>query len=188
MGDPVYKIIRQFHLKGLLVEPLPEQFKELCENYKDERQLKFENCAISEIKGSQLLYRFKESQKLPAWAYGMASFNKSHLLKFKDTAHLVNLIEEIQVPTMTLNDLIKKHDIESVDILQIDTEGYDYNIIKMLFYTKIKPKVINYEHEHLNAKENAACKQLLLDNDYKFITYGRDILAIHSKYELSHIF
>lgn len=183
MGDPLFDLVKKYHFQGLLIEPLSKQFKELRNNYKDETQLIFENCAISEKKSTRLMFQFTQSPRVPDWAYGMASFNKNHLTKFKDTACLSDFIEEITVPTMSMNDLFAKHSIENIDLLQIDTEGYDFEIIKMLFKTQLRPFIINYEHEHLSSKKHIACKRLLIENNYNFITYGRDILAIHSSFE-----
>ena len=178
MGDPLFDMIKKYQLKGILIEPLPEEFELLCKNYNDQNQLAFENCAISEKTGKRALYRFTKNPEIPDWAFGMASFNKSHLLKFKDLLKFKHLIEKINVPTLNFNDLYKKYKIDKIDFLQIDTEGYDYNVIKMLFSSKNRPFVINFEHEHLSFEDNMACKQLLIDNNYKFITFGRDILAL----------
>ncbi len=179
MGDPLFNMVKQHHLKGLLIEPLPDAFASLRKNYDGQQQLTFENCAISEETGKGILYKFKKEPEVPSWAFGMASFEKAHLLKFKDLLQFKHLIEEIEVPTLSFNDLCEKHGITKIDLLQIDTEGYDFNIIRMVFDSTIRPLAINFEHEHLSPESKAACKKLLIDNGYKFIAYGRDTLAIH---------
>jgi FkbM family methyltransferase len=179
-GDQLYPLICQFHLKGLLVEPLPDQFEELKQNYADHPQLVFENCAIAEENGHRSMFRFVRNAAVPDWAYGLASFDRTHLTKFKDVEHLGKYVEEIQVPTMTYARLIDKHGIDHISLLHVDTEGYDFEILKMALEEDIYPEIINFEHEHLSAKDNLECKQRLLKNNYLFVKYGRDILAIHN--------
>ena len=55
---------------------------------------------------------------------------------------------EIEAPSMTFNDLCDKYEIRHIDFLQIDTEGYDAEIIKSIDFTKIKIDTIKYEIWH----------------------------------------
>jgi FkbM family methyltransferase len=162
------------------VEPLPDQFEELKQNYAGHSQLVFENCAVASENGHRSMFHFVRNEAVPDWAYGLASFDSSHLTKFKDVAHLGKYVEEIRVPTMTFERLIEKHDIDHISLLHVDTEGYDAEILRMTFEADFYPEIINYEHEHLSAKDNFECKQRLLKNNYLFVRYGRDILAIRN--------
>ncbi|MGM0520096.1 MAG: FkbM family methyltransferase [Campylobacterota bacterium] len=79
-------------------------------------------------------------------------------------------IEQIEVPPIGFDKIVLKHDI---DILQIDTEGYDYEILKLVFATGIYPIVINMEY-------NSSQKELLetLHNyNYSFVEHNGDLLA-----------
>jgi len=49
------------------------------------------------------------------------------------------------VPATTLNQIIKKYNLTSIDLLYIDTEGNDARIINSIDLTKIKPNNIIYE-------------------------------------------
>lgn len=51
-------------------------------------------------------------------------------------------------------------------MLTIDTEGYDYEIIKQVFLTEIKPKIILYEHKLLSIKDRTDSKKLLKNCGY----------------------
>ena len=57
---------------------------------------------------------------------GLASFNKSHLIK-----HGVknNHINKEQINSLSIKYLIKKHQIKNLDLLFIDAEGYDGKIV-----------------------------------------------------------
>ena len=177
-SDHLYPLVRSYHLRGLLVEPLPDQFEELRRNYAAEPQVRFENCAIANEEGERSLYRFRRAAAVPDWAYGMASFDKRHLTKFQDTAVLDRYVEVVPVPTMTFASLMAKHGMGHVSLLHIDTEGHDYEILKMVFAAGCFPPIINFEHQHLRGADLVACKQTLVEHQYRYVNYGRDTLAL----------
>ena len=80
-------------------------------------------------------------------------------------------MEETLVKTITLEKLIEDYNIKHLDLLQIDTEGYDYEILKMLDFNRLKPTVINYENEHLSKQDRVSCEQLLQINAYSLFDH-----------------
>ncbi len=46
--------------------------------------------------------------------------------------------------------MIKKYNIAEIEYLFIDTEGYDYKIIKSIDLNKIKINKIKFEYKHLD--------------------------------------
>ncbi len=170
--DPLHELILKHHLVGLLVEPLPDMYEQLKENYSSESQLSFENAAIAAENCTRTLFRIKPNADVPDWAHGMASFKKDHLSEFK------RFIQKVEVPTLTINALLRKHKINHVTLLQIDTEGYDFEIIKMFFKEPMFPEIINYENGNLSYIDDLDCRRLLKNNGYRFIDIGDDTLAI----------
>ena len=82
------------------------------------------------------------------------------------------LLEKQTVQIRNLSDFIFEHSIDKIDILKIDTEGYEYNILKGLNnnnYAKIK--FIYFEHHYdLMIKKNykfSDINNLLLKNKFK---------------------
>ncbi|OFZ56845.1 MAG: hypothetical protein A3D92_18725 [Bacteroidetes bacterium RIFCSPHIGHO2_02_FULL_44_7] len=67
---------------------------------------------------------------------------------------------------MTLKDLLQKYNITDIDLLQIDVEGYEYEIIKSIDFNVIRPKIIHYENKHLNIDDNRECAILLKAKGY----------------------
>ncbi|MGV8175685.1 MAG: FkbM family methyltransferase [Methanothrix sp.] len=175
--DPLHDLILKHHLVGLLVEPLPDMFEKLKRNYESEPQLSFENVAISTENGTRKIYRAKPDANVPDYVHGMAGFNKDKFVdEFKEYDQFV---QELQVPTMTIKALLEKHKIHHVTLLQIDTEGYDYEIIKMFFQNGVLPEIINYEYVYFSYHENLECRKSLINNGYRFIDVDEgDTLAI----------
>ena len=47
-----------------------------------------------------------------------------------------------QIVVTTFEDIIKKHNVSHIDVLSIDIEGLDFEILKSMDYTKIRPTII----------------------------------------------
>ena len=55
--------------------------------------------------------------------------------------------------------LIANNNIEGLDYLQIDTEGYDVEILKMIDFNIIMPKLIRFECSNLKKSELETAKK-----------------------------
>ncbi len=173
--DPIRGYVEEFHWRGLLVEPQPRIFSKLVQNYREYPQLIFENAAIGPTDGVATLYAFSEDSGLPEHATMLASFRRDVL---EANGHgYAGRIEEIKVPTLTFRSLLNKHSIKKVDFLQIDTEGFDYEVLKMVDFQLIKPALIHFENNFLTADDMAACSALLVKQDYRLLTLGIDTIA-----------
>ncbi len=171
--DPLRDLILRYHLAGVLVEPLPDMFEQLKRNYEGESQLSFENSAIATQNGTRTLFRVHPDAHVPDYVHGWASFNKAHFREF--TPH----VYEVQVSTITVRALLQKYGITHVTLLQVDTEGYDNEILKMFFDERVFPEVINYEHAHLSNADKMECRRLLKASGYRFLEYSSwDTMAI----------
>ncbi len=178
-ADDSYDFIIRHHLKGIVVEPLKDMFERLSENYASEPQIIKINKAIHQTAKSMPLYRIKNDANVPDWCHGIASFDKSHLM---DGARKVPDIEkyiiEESVECISLDELFSQTGVEQVSFLQIDTEGYDYEIIKMIDFNKLKPEIIRYECSVFSKQDNQSCIDLLAQQGYRFFDEGNDIIAL----------
>lgn len=176
--DPIRHLIFEFKLKGVLVEPLPDIFNKLKKNYHSQTQLRFENAAISKNDGTGLLWRFRPDAPVPDKCHGMARFSEYSIRKLARQYHAENYVEKIPVSLVSFEQLARKHRIKKIDFLQIDTEGYDLEILKMVMNSTFKPEVINYEFVNLSLKDRLYSCALLSRNGYEFIHGPYDTLAI----------
>ena len=178
-ADPVRHLILRHGLSGLLVEPLPDLFAQLQANYAGQPNLTFEQCAVGEYDGQIPLYRVRPDPALPDWLQGLASLNREHLTSTKfEFDQFEKYVEEVTVPVLTITSLLRKHGMSAVGLLQIDTEGFDCRIVESAIRSGVRPDIINYEHNHVHAIQQAACKRLLSDNGYDFVDVGIDTLAV----------
>jgi len=174
-NDPIRRLVLKFGLRGILVEPQPDAFARLVHNYSNAPQLAFENAAIAQAKGQATLYRFKPGPGVPDWADCLASFSREHLIR--NLADVKGEIEEVVVPTMSFTDLIRKHGLTEVDLLQIDTEGFDFEVIKLIDFDAFRPSIINFEQGLLIGKVRQECYQYLGKRSYKITENGVDAVA-----------
>lgn len=183
-GDPLHElIISNESWKGIFIEPVGFLFDRLKQNYKESERFIFEKQAITPNRGTSKFFYVSERAKaeigffLPYWHDQLGSFSKEHILK-----HLGGILKPYilteEIITLPLQDIFDKHRISQIDLLHIDTEGYDFKVLSTIDFSRYKPAVILYEHKHLSQVEKNAAKMLLKDNGYDCTQYGDDTLAI----------
>jgi len=177
--DPLHDIALRHKLSGLLVEPLPNLFERLKVNYAGQPGIAFERCAIGHTDGEASLYRARPDAPVPSWVHLIASFNRRHLTAAStDVPELEEYIEEVKVPSLTLRTLLRKHDIQDLTLLVIDTEGFDCEIVNMALDAGLRPAIVNYEFIHAVPQARVDTKKRLMEAGYSFIDVGRDTLAV----------
>ncbi len=184
-NDPLHHYIVSKNWDGILVEPVPYLFDELQQNYtKAHGLLQFENSAIANIDGNMHFYRLKKSDLagLPEWYDQLGSFNKEVVYGHRSAIpHFDDLIVQDEVKTQTFDTLVKKHRIKKVDLVHIDTEGYDYEILKMIPYDSINIDLIMFEHKHLSPADYKRAIKLLKNKHFHVGMSGDDTIAVEKK-------
>lgn len=99
------------------------------------------NAAVGESDEEVILYvpSCRESPKASVIAW--------HHRRFRVMAKEVH---QVVVPSMSVASLLEAYleayQIKHVHILQIDTEGMDYDVLNWFFDADVQPAVINFEH------------------------------------------
>ena len=173
----------------LLIEPVPHNLGALKKITDDYKNITIEPIAIGKKKAINKFYFVKGDsiQKLGKhWASGIGSFNKKHILdhrtkRFKIEEHD---IDSTNVETLTFSDLIDKYEISEIDQLQIDVEGYEYEILNSIDYLNIKINKIIFESKHFDGTFNeglklSEIKKKLIKNNYEITQMDKEnILAV----------
>ena len=82
---------------------------------------------------------------------------------------------------MTFKELLLKHHIEKYNLLQVDTEGYDYKILQMALAEDSRPEIIHFENAILSVNEKLLAENLLRDKGYRYLDIGSDTIAMCCK-------
>lgn len=199
--DPLYDYITRCNLAGILVEPQRVVFEKLQQNYASCKNLIFANIAIAEMDGYRSLYGVKESfqstynQHIDKGddATGIASFSKDHIRthlkknmpRFFKEKNIDDYIGAETVKTLSFDTFTQKYNVKKIDLLQIDAEGFDFKIIKMLDFSKFSPSFINYESKNLQKIDRDRCEKLLQSKGYVLIKPGGDTCALKVRKDMS---
>ncbi|CAN5353067.1 hypothetical protein BH09BAC2_BH09BAC2_15980 [soil metagenome] len=176
--DPIYHLITKENVHGMALEPIPDLFVQLKKNYAKYPNVQLVNKAVHKSEKEMILYRVDPKKDYPDWTKGTASFNKFHHALSGITE--ADILEE-KVACTSLDELIDQNKIKKIDLLQIDTEGYDYEIIKMIDFDNIAPAIISFEHGFISGimtKEKFfEIEELLIKNKYNIIVLENDAVA-----------
>ena len=55
-------------------------------------------------------------------------------------------LDKSVVQCIAFDTLLYRHEVRQIDLLQVDVEGYDFEIIKLVNFHRIRPNLIRYEH------------------------------------------
>jgi FkbM family methyltransferase len=185
LNDPLRKYIHRKYLKGVMIEPQPEIFKKLKDNYAEIEidGISFENIAIDHDSGFKDLYTVKNpSNPEDLWAHAAASFDRSHIEKMLSQDSLNaggECIEKVAVRCENFEYILDKYEISKLDLLQIDVEGYDFELLKIFPFARVTPRIIHFEHLHLNETDRNASLKFLHNLGYSFVVEYFDITAVH---------
>ncbi|MCH9697571.1 MAG: FkbM family methyltransferase [Gammaproteobacteria bacterium] len=179
MFDPVYDFVKSGSWSGVMVEPIECYFKQLRENYKNSPNLILENVAISSKQEIREFYRIEDGHDfLPRWTHGLGSFYKDVLLSHERVIPgLRKYIVTQQVECISFDDLLSRHSINHLDVLVVDTEGYDYQIIRQVDFETYQPAIVVYEHKHLDHSDQMASRELLASQGYTLEKHLGNTLA-----------
>lgn len=146
-------------VKGLLVEPIKESFDLIPTS----GSIFKENCAITNKNGTIDMYIHFDEKKTNLWKFiprekikkfGWEVIGGSDVSSINSTWRKTN--KKRQVNCMTFKKLIEKYNISSVDILKIDTEGYDHIILEQVYDCLLSQqfkinKLLRYEKNKLSS-------------------------------------
>jgi FkbM family methyltransferase len=185
--DPLHEHIVANSWRGMLIEPLPDMFQQLRHTYRQFPHLILENVAIADAAGTATMLRVSsdavEKGLVPAWAKGISSFYADRN-ELGNAEYSSSILEQIRphvirevVKCETLNNLMVKHNVRKIDILQIDVEGHDYHVLKQFDFERFQPAAVRMEFCALPAQEQQLTRSLLEKHGYETLQLSDDLLA-----------
>jgi len=81
----------------------------------------------------------------------------------------------IEVESITWNTFVEKYNIEKIDLLLLDCEGYEFQILSSINFSKQEVPLIRYEFYHIHNKEE--CDNYLIKNGYKIDLCHHDSIS-----------
>jgi FkbM family methyltransferase len=106
------------------------------------------NVAIGDVEGKNFLNQTKESSSSTINAFNENSSYLKRKLKILNIGKINNFYQKIPINIIKLSTYIKKNKITNIDILKIDTEGFELNVVKSLEDCSGIVKNIYFEHHY----------------------------------------
>lgn len=183
--DPLREAILGSRWRGVMVEPVPYVFARLALRYGSHPRLALENVAIADVDGVRPFHRLRQAEgddDVWRWYDALGSFDRDVVLSH---AHLVpdiaERLEVIEVPCLTFSSLCARHGLDRLDVVQIDTEGYDAEVLALIDLPRLAPRLVMYEHLHLDAQARARCRALMAGHGFRQVSDGMDTLCLDDR-------
>jgi FkbM family methyltransferase len=173
---------------GALIEPVPQIFVQLRQNYSYLRRekLAFFNVAISEQPGTKQLWKIKDAclHEFPLFASQIGSFDRTHIIKhFPTFRNLDSKLEAIEVPCKTYAEIREQAGLRDVQVLHLDVEGHEYHILRSIDFTHSKPVIILFETSHIAGSTKHEMFSMLQSHGYRVQEFAVDSVAILPGYD-----
>lgn len=176
--DPLKEFLSRHPINSILIEPQPLAFSRLRSTYSGSRNITVCNSAIDVADGRRALYTVSGGPGVPSWAEGLASFDKSTILKHAPLIpDLAQHIQPIEVDCVTPSTLMQRYGIDEIHALVVDTEGYDLEILRSFWAAGVRPKVLCVEHKHLSRRDFRMMMEMLIESGYSIVQLHADLLA-----------
>lgn len=178
--DSLYPYLKTHsNIKALFVEPLGDMIEELKENYKgyekEGNDFLFEEVAVTDIEESVAIYtiprELRDSKNLPDWTKGISTLcpEKNALREAMSSDPLAQSLGSLAIKRAVkgepLEKILNRCAIKEVDILQIDTEGYDFHVLSQSLEL-VRPRVICFEWANLDEEEKDKSINKLISMGY----------------------
>lgn len=181
MSSIVYKYLPEDICKLIMVEPFSSHNLSIKECYKKyANKLYIENIIITpdiKHKTTEHIW-YHELDATHGNAYELASLNKEHASHIRSNYYTKDM-KSLEIECLTINELFEKYGLYNIDILYIDTEGFDDKLIYSINFNKFLIKQIFYENLHIDA--NKLREFLILKNYEVFQSITEDPYADRAK-------
>jgi FkbM family methyltransferase len=180
-NDFLFEFVKKRNPAGITIEPLKEAHESLKRNYENFPGVKTVNKAVHKYLRKVTLYKVNPSllHELPAWASGIASLDPQHHRRSGTPSDAIVSEEADAAPLM---EILNEHDLpNTIDLLQIDVEGYDLEVLKQVDFSIVHPLIVRMEYINLPLPAVEEAVKLLKSHGYYVFYEGMDITGVDLK-------
>ena len=145
-------------------------------NYAHCPRVRCVRAAVTDVSGEVVMLRVKPesigTEHLGEWAMGVSSLSDTLLRHYPD-----DVVTET-VPALTFADLVAREGLGRIDVLQIDTEGHDWKVLRQVDLRHWRPRVVRVEVVNLEPTERLAVADVLAAAGYDLCYTGVDVTAV----------
>ena len=183
-GEYISNITKNFEYDLIYsFEPNPKIFTQLKKKLSKKKNVEFNNLGVGDYKKNEILNENLESSST---SINQLNTNSKY---FKRKYFLLNpfgnksITIPVEVKVINLKTFIEKKRITNIDLLKIDTEGYEYKVLKGLGDQIRKIRYIHFEHHF----DDMILKNYNLSNIHDHLTKNnfKKIFKIKMKFRKS---
>lgn len=168
-ADPIFNHNKSW--TGIVVEPLPDVFERLKNNYVGHNdKITFENVAVSDKDGVLELY-MPEVKDETGWTTKVATALKSSDMLIDSD------LKKVEVPCLSLDNLIAKHQVKEIDLMVLDVEGFEWQILSNYSFA-VKPKAIYMEIRFYNYHQLVTIYKKFIELGYRIFPEKDNCLMV----------
>ena len=161
--DVIRPYILKYGWSGILVEPLADVYEKLKKNYRHQKGLTFINAAVTPEAGVVEFWRHPELPQCSGLGVRTRLQHRASM-------------EKVLVRGVTMSSVMESR-IGDVDLVQIDTEGFDDQVITGIPFERCRPRALRWEHKHLKMGLRQELEKKLGGLGYGFIWEAHDTVA-----------
>lgn len=196
-NDPLYSFLMQYRHRTeiLLIEPQPYLIPVLASNYKDHPYHTLANYAVGQP-GTLVLHAVDErcwQDCHPPYAHGWPVYRAPTGITSADRDYVLQWLRQHYTGPLPIEAAIRSFSIESlpladlmanvgfdstVDVLQVDAEGFDDEVLYQSSLETLAPKIINFENANLTRERFERLVDHLIQRGYVLQSTRSDTLAI----------
>ena len=186
-GETIKKLKKNFNIKKIYsFEASPINFNILEKNFPDNLlDVEIYNIALGAHSSESYINQTIESSSSTINSINKNSKyldRKLKVLKIKNDDLVIN---KIPIKIISLDEFIETKKIQNIDILKIDTEGYEFNVLKGLKKNYHMIKMIYFEHHYddMILKNYNFSDIYKVLNDYGFLMVRKNKMLFRKSFE-----
>ncbi|MEM6489889.1 MAG: FkbM family methyltransferase [Pseudomonadota bacterium] len=185
--DPVAPFLATLEVEAARVEPLPELAEMLRARHAAEPHIHVVEAAVADHDGTMPIYVLL-GEAGNAISLKMSSLDRQVLVRRIQGHAAANRaiyganprIEAREVETLRLATLLQRLGWDRLDVLVMDTEGFDLRIVSQLLDDGITISVLQFEYIHVPRTAFEPLLGRLTAAGYVWALSGYDLIAVHS--------
>jgi FkbM family methyltransferase len=187
-GETIKLFIKNLNIKKIYsFEASPKNFLLMKENIKVyKKKVEIYNFGLGDKISNSYIHQTQESSSSTINEINKDSRYFKRKLKILNIKNKNLFSYKLPIQLYTLDYFIEKNKIENVDLIKIDTEGYEFNILKGLSKYNKKIKLIYFEHHYddmiLKNYKFKDIHHLLKDMNFKMIQKSKMVFRKSFEY------
>ena len=186
------EIASHFDLKILIIDPTPRaiaHFEEIISSLGKSKEANYSDGGVQSTKSYDLTKLSSSSLKLIPKAIWVNDYpvkfyhpptedHVSHSIVNYQNNYASNT-RYIEVPAITLKQLMQNESLESIPLIKLDIEGAEVEVITSFLDEGIRPDQILVEYDELNnpsiksRQRITSCHKKLVDHQYSLVNYSK---------------